>query len=182
MSNWVGFFCSFAPYGPTQWRLPLGLQIPFGIILCIGLLTFMPDSPRQLVRDGQIEKARREFIKIRRDLKADEISQEFSFMQTQIEFEMQREITSYRQIWSLYKHRVLVSVAVQAMTSLTGTNVISYYQSKMSRHPATIFKAHDSLSYLVQVLRHQRHDNPLPSRCIWNSWFHLQLPDFGVPY
>jgi hypothetical protein len=135
VSNWVGFACSFALYGPTQWRLPLGLQIPFGIILCIGLLTFMPDSPRQLVRDGQIEKARREFIKTRRDLHVDEVSQEFAFMQTQFEYEMQREITSYREIWRSYKHQVLVSVAVQAMTSLTGTNVISYYQSMAAFPP-----------------------------------------------
>jgi MFS family permease len=132
MSNWVGFACSYAPYGPTQWRLPLGLQIPFGVILCIGLLTFMPDSPRQLVRNGQMEKARLEFIKIRRDLASEEVHQEFAFMQTQIEYEMQREITSYREIWRLFKHRVLVAVAVQTMTSLTGTNVISYYQSKNS--------------------------------------------------
>ena len=130
MSNWVGFACGYAPYGPTQWRLPLGLQIPFGIILFVGLLTFMPDSPRQLVRDGQIEKARLEFIKIRRDLGSEEVHQEFAFMQTQIEYEMQREIKSYREIWRLFKHRVLVAVAVQTMTSLTGTNVISYYQSK----------------------------------------------------
>lgn len=132
MSNWVGFACGHARYGPLQWRLPLGLQIPFGVILFIGLFTFMPDSPRQLVRDGQIEKARCEFLKIRRDLSSDEAGEEFAFMQTQIEYEMAREIKSFREIWRLYKHRVLVAVAVQTMTSLTGTNVISYYQSKLS--------------------------------------------------
>ena len=26
MSNWIGFACSYAPYGPIQWRLPLGIQ------------------------------------------------------------------------------------------------------------------------------------------------------------
>ena len=31
MSNWVGFACSYAPYGPVQWRLPLGIQIPVRI-------------------------------------------------------------------------------------------------------------------------------------------------------
>jgi len=132
MSNWVGFACGYAPYGPTQWRLPLGLQIPFGIILFIGLFTFMPDSPRQLVRNGRIEQARIEFIKIRRDLSVEEVHREFAFMKTQIEFEMQREISSYREIWRLFKHRILVAVAVQTMTSLTGTNVISYYQSKIA--------------------------------------------------
>jgi hypothetical protein len=108
MSNWVGFACGFAPYGPAQWRLPLGLQIPFGAILFVGLATFMPDSPRQLVRAGKIESARIEFSKIRRDLKEEELGQEFNFMQTQIEFEMQGEIHSYIEIFKLFRHRVLV--------------------------------------------------------------------------
>ncbi|KAH8654942.1 putative MFS monosaccharide transporter [Tricladium varicosporioides] len=129
MSNWVGYACGFAPYGAKQWRLPLGLQIPFGIIMLVGLLTFMPDSPRQLIRAGKVDCARREFTKIRRDLNAEELVQEFTFMHAQIDFEMQREITSYREIFKLFKHRVLVCVAVQTMTSLTGTNVISYYQT-----------------------------------------------------
>ena len=180
MSNWVGFACGYAPYGPTQWRLPLGLQIPFGIILFIGLLTFMPDSPRQLVRNGQIEKARLEFIKIRRDLGLEEVHQEFAFMQTQIEYEMQREIKSYREIWRLFKHRVLVAVGVQTMTSLTGTNVISYYQSK-NASPSWMQHQADSLrSDLVQVSGYKLENNSLPSRCIRNRWLHLQLLDISI--
>lgn len=125
MSNWVGYACGFAPYGPAQWRLPLGIQVPFGIIMWIGLVTFMPDSPRQLVRAGKIDQARAAFLKIRRDLQSHESLQEFAYMHAQIETEMQQEVLSLREIWHNYKHRVLVAVAVQTMTSLTGTNVIS---------------------------------------------------------
>jgi MFS family permease len=39
MSNWVGMACGYAPYGAVQWRLPLGIQIPWGIIMFIGLST-----------------------------------------------------------------------------------------------------------------------------------------------
>ncbi|KAJ9396919.1 hypothetical protein DTO282F9_6173 [Paecilomyces variotii] len=129
MSNWVGFACGYAPYGPTQWRLPLGIQIPWGIIMFIGLATFMPNSPRQLIRNGKVEQARIEFIKIRRDLHSHEVHREFALMRAQIEYEMQREITSYREIFKLFRHRVLASIAVQTMTSLTGVNVIQYYQT-----------------------------------------------------
>jgi Sugar (and other) transporter len=108
MSNWVGYACGFAPYGAAQWRLPLGLQIPFGAILYVGLITFMPDSPRQLVRAGKIEGARLEFEKIRRELKNQELEQEFSFMRTQIEYEMRGEITSYVEIFKSFKQRMLV--------------------------------------------------------------------------
>lgn len=131
VSNWVGFACAHAPYGSLQWRLPLGLQIPWGILLLIGLATFMPDSPRMLIRKGKIDAARREFVKIRKDLTTDaEVSGEFRLMQGQIEYEMAREIKSYKQVFALYRHRALVAISIQVMTSLTGVNVIQYYQSK----------------------------------------------------
>jgi len=107
-SNWVGMACGYAAYGSKQWRLPLGLQIPWGIVLFIGLSTFMPNSPRQLIRNGKVEEARSEYIKIRRDLQSHEAIEEFALMHAQIEYEMQREITSYREMWKLYRHRILV--------------------------------------------------------------------------
>jgi MFS family permease len=108
MSNWVGYACSFAPYGAVQWRLPLGIQIPWGVIMFAGLVTFMPNSPRHLVRTGKVEQARAEFRRIRRDLRTDEMEQEFGMMLAQIEYEMEREITSYREIFKLFRSRVLV--------------------------------------------------------------------------
>lgn len=108
MSNWVGYACSYAPYGPIQWRLPLGIQIPWGIIMFIGLATFMPNSPRQLIRHGKIDLARSEFARIRRGLPLQEMEEEFGLMKAQIEYEMEREMTSYREIFKLFRHRVLV--------------------------------------------------------------------------
>ena len=89
----------------------------------------MPNSPRLLIRKGKIEPARKEFIKIRRDLQSHEALEEFALMHAQIEYEMEREITSYSEIFKLSRHRALVSIAVQTMTSLTGVNVIQYYQT-----------------------------------------------------
>lgn len=157
MSNWVGFACSYAPYGAIQWRLPLGIQIPWGIVLFIGLVTFMPHSPRQLIRSGKIEDARRQFLRIRRDLGGHEAQQEFALMRLQIEFEMQREIKSLKEVFRLYRHRALTyvhaaqmifvslslgipvltplcrSIGVQTMTSLTGVNVIQVSLSISTR-------------------------------------------------
>ncbi|RDW90834.1 putative MFS monosaccharide transporter (Hxt8) [Aspergillus mulundensis] len=128
-SNWVGYACSWAPYGAVQWRLPLAIQIPWGIIMFCGLVTFMPNSPRHLVRAGKVEAARNEFSRIRRDLNSHELRQEFAQMLAQIEYEKEREITSYKEIFKLFRHRAMVSIAVQTMTSLTGVNVIQYYQT-----------------------------------------------------
>lgn len=109
-SNWVGFACSYAPYGAIQWRVPLSIQIPWGIALFAGLATFMPNSPRQLIRTGKPEEARRQFMRIRRDLASHEVYEEFALMRAQIEFEMHREIKSLKEVFRLYRHRVLVYV------------------------------------------------------------------------
>ncbi|ETN39427.1 uncharacterized protein HMPREF1541_05650 [Cyphellophora europaea CBS 101466] len=129
LSNWVGFACSYAPYGSTQWRLPLGIQIPWGIILFIGLATFMPGSPRQLIRSGKVDEARVQFARIRRELAPHDMQLEFAHMRAQIEFEMTREVKTLKEVFRLFRHRALVSIAVQTMTSLTGVNVIQYYQT-----------------------------------------------------
>ncbi|CZT25716.1 probable MFS monosaccharide transporter (Hxt8) [Ramularia collo-cygni] len=129
VSNWVGFACGEAPYGPVQWRLPLAIQIPWGIVMFIGLSTFMPDSPRQLIRNGRLEQARVEFSKIRRDLHSYQTEEEFALMRAQIEFEQDREVKSIKEIFRLFKHRALASIAVTTMTSLTGVNVLQYYQT-----------------------------------------------------
>ena len=110
-SNWVGFAGGFAPYGQVQWRVPLAIQIPWGIILLIGLSTFMPHSPRQLIQKGKIDEAHKAFTRTRRQLNADDIEKEFSLMKAQIEFESQREIPGFMEIWKLYRHRVLVWVS-----------------------------------------------------------------------
>lgn len=111
MSNWVGYACSYAPYGPMQWRLPLGIQIPWGVIMFLGLASFMPNSPRQLIRAGKIDLARSEFARIRRGMQSAEVQEEFVLMRAQIEYEMEREITSYREIFRLFRSRVLVYVS-----------------------------------------------------------------------
>lgn len=107
-SNWVGFAGGFAPYGEVQWRVPLGLQLPWGIILFLGLVTFMPNSPRQLIKNGKIEEARVEFSRTRGELGDRDVQEEFELMKAQIDFENHREVPTLFDIWKLYRHRVLV--------------------------------------------------------------------------
>ncbi|KAI0451603.1 putative MFS monosaccharide transporter [Xylaria acuta] len=123
-ANWVGFAGSYAPYGASQWRLPLGLQAPWGIILFVCLATYMPKSPRELIQKGRIEEARREFAKIRNDIPPYEAHEEFALMKAQIEYEKNRALLGYREIFKVYYHRIWVCIAVQVLTTVTGVNVI----------------------------------------------------------
>lgn len=111
VANWVGFACGYAPYGDLQWRLPLALQIPWGIIMFISLATFMPNSPRQLIQAGKVEQARQVFQRIWAGSDLDEVSEEFKIMHAQLEYEDTRQVPSYWEIFNLYRHRVMVYVS-----------------------------------------------------------------------
>ena len=84
----------------------------------------MPNSPRYLIRNGKVEEARREFMKIRRDLQSHEVHEEFALMRNQIEYEMQREIKSYKEIFRLYRHRAFVYVFADRLRPLKTWNIL----------------------------------------------------------
>ncbi|KDQ56456.1 hypothetical protein JAAARDRAFT_59315 [Jaapia argillacea MUCL 33604] len=132
ISNIVGFAFGYADPNTTfQWRMPLALQVPLGMILFLGLQFFLPNSPRWLIRHGRDQEALYNFTKIRGDLVGPDLREEFDLMKKQILFEKDREITSYAEIWRTYRKRALICVSVQAMTSCTGVNVIQYYQTTL---------------------------------------------------
>ena len=78
----------------------------------------MPNSPRQLIRNGKVEEARVEFVRIRKDLRSQEAREEFALMRSQIEYEQEREVKSYKEIFRLFRHRALVCIAVQTMVRI----------------------------------------------------------------
>ena len=55
-----------------------------------------------------------------------ETRHEFENMREQVLYEQRHEVKSFKEAWTRYRKRVLIAIAVQAMTSLTGTNVIAY--------------------------------------------------------
>ena len=58
-----------------------------------------------------------------------EIRHEFEDMREQVLYEQRHEVKSLKEAWSRYRKRVFVAIVVQAMTSLTGVNVIAYCKS-----------------------------------------------------
>ncbi|KAK0193414.1 general substrate transporter [Armillaria mellea] len=92
---------------------------------------FLPESPRWLINSGRDHEARVAFTQIRGDLSGSELHKEFDDMREQILFEKSTEVKTFAEAWSKYKKRILISVAVQSMTSLTGVNVVGYYQTTL---------------------------------------------------
>ncbi|KAJ6598244.1 general substrate transporter [Mycena vulgaris] len=130
LANWIGYACGFMSDSNTaQWRVPLALQIPPGVILFIGLQFFLPDSPRWLITKDRDAEALAAFISVRRDLSGDALLEEFESIKAQIHHEQATEVKTFGEAWAKYKRRVIISVAVQTMTSASGVNVINYYQT-----------------------------------------------------
>ncbi|KAJ7097633.1 general substrate transporter [Mycena epipterygia] len=130
LANWIGYGCGYiSDSNNAQWRVPLALQIPPGVILFIGLCFFLPDSPRWLITKGRDEEALAAFTSVRRDLSGDALLEEFDSIKAQIHHEQATEVKSFREAWTKYKRRVIIAVAVQTMTSASGVNVINYYQT-----------------------------------------------------
>ncbi|KAK7039228.1 hypothetical protein VNI00_010133 [Paramarasmius palmivorus] len=131
LANWIGYACGFASDTTSfQWRFPLALQVPPGVILFFGLF-ILPESPRWLIRAGRDEEAKAAFSRIRGNLTADTLHAEFEDMREQILFEKSSEVSTFVEAWRKYKKRIIIAVAVQTMTSLTGVNVINYYQTTL---------------------------------------------------
>ena len=130
ISYWTGYACSHAPYGQLQWRLPVALQIPWSVIFLGGLLTFMPETPRQLVKVGRHDRAREVFARLHRGRHEDEdeANHEFKLMHAQISFEISREITNVKEIFRLHYRRAIVAVTIGIATATTGAEVIGYFQ------------------------------------------------------
>ncbi|KAK7441767.1 hypothetical protein VKT23_016430 [Stygiomarasmius scandens] len=132
IANWIGFACSYATDSNSfQWRFPLALQVPPGVILFFGLQFLLPESPRWLIRHGKDEEARALFSRIRGDLSGTRSEVEFEKMKKQISYEKTTEVTSLKEAWNKYRKRVVIAVAVQTLTAASGINVINYYQTTL---------------------------------------------------
>ncbi|ORZ16972.1 general substrate transporter [Absidia repens] len=64
LSFWIDYGASFA-HDETSWRLPLYIQMVFGLILLIGVY-FLPFSPRWLVKAGREQEALHVLARLRR--------------------------------------------------------------------------------------------------------------------
>jgi len=159
LANWIGFAGNFAPPGQVQWRVPLALQIPWGLIMLVGLCTFMPGSPRHLIKQGKIDDARSAYMKIYRLSHTSPGLSDFDELVDQVQAESEAEDITYAQAFRLYRRRVMVSIGVQTMTSLTGVNVIQYYQSTLykslgmrSKEVLALSGAYGTIAFISNIL------------------------------
>lgn len=122
----MGFSCSYAfAVLPHGWAYAFGLVIP-PALLQIGALIFLPPSPRFLVAQGNVERARDVLTRLRGGVK-EQVAEELRDIQVGLKEE------SEHSFWELFsskanlRSRLLTGVALVFLQQVTGQpNILSY--------------------------------------------------------
>lgn len=123
------------------YRIPIGVQFAWGLILGGGLL-FLPDSPRYFVKRGRVEKARNALASLRgQPAESEFIEAELSEIVANEEYERALiPAGSWLNGWincfrgSLFKansnvRKTILGTSLQMMQQWTGVNFIFYYST-----------------------------------------------------
>merc|ERR1711939_436165 len=127
--------------GTAEYRVPIGLQFIFGLVLGVGLL-FLPDSPRYYVKRGRVEKARKALSSVRGQPQDSEyVEAELAEIIANEEYERSLiPAGSWINGWmncfrgSVFKsnsnlRKTILGTSLQMIQQWTGVNFIFYYST-----------------------------------------------------
>lgn len=147
ISYWVDFGFYFAS-GQISWRLPVGLQCVFPIIMVPFILKF-PESPRWLMRKGRVEEARTVFSSLY------DLPRNHHIIDEQIEeinqaIAMENASGANKSNWDILMkqgekrnfQRLCLAGWSQIMQQICGINLITYYAG-------TIFESRIGMSPFI---------------------------------
>lgn len=117
---------------PAAYRIPLGLQLTWALVLSLGLLV-LPETPRYLVKRGRHEAAGLSLSRLRRlDITHPALIDELQEIVANHEYELTLGPDTYGEIIRGSPHlgrRTLTGCVLQMLQQLTGINFIMYYST-----------------------------------------------------
>lgn len=126
ISYWIDLGClQHIPTSDKQWRVPLGIQIAPGGILCIGMV-FLPESLRWLALHDRPEDVKKTLIRLR-DLPEDhpEIIAELQEINDAAQFERESKSGTLAEFFEKKNlYRLFIGVWLQIFQQWTGSNAI----------------------------------------------------------
>ncbi|KAI1772679.1 hexose transporter [Hypoxylon cercidicola] len=116
--------------GPPAYRIPMGLQLTWACVLCLGLL-ILPETPRFLIKQGNKHAASLALSRLRRlDITHPALIEELAEIEANHDYELALGSASYRDLFIGTPHlgrRTLTGCGLQMLQQLTGINFIMYY-------------------------------------------------------
>ncbi|PBK72365.1 general substrate transporter [Armillaria solidipes] len=133
VAAWVNFGCSHLTNN-WAWRIPYLIHIGPALIMII-LISFVPESPRWLIKNGREEEAKAFLAKYHANGKADDELVAFEYAEIQEALRMERE--TKQDTWKVIlssrssRHRLGCVILIAICQNLSGTAIISYYYTSI---------------------------------------------------
>lgn len=118
-----------------SYRIPIALQFVFSIII-VGVITFLPETPRYLVMKGQPEKALQALVRLRGlDASHESIIRELDEIKLSHEAQKAMKRGSYSACFKgTIGKRLATGCMIQAFSQLCGINFIFYYGTQFFKN------------------------------------------------
>jgi len=130
VSYWVDYAASkgIPETSPTQWQVPVGLQLVPGGLLGLGML-LIKESPRWLAKKGRNEEAWQSLLWIRGSVETPEVQQEFQEILAGVEAEIQASegFTWKELLLPSNRLRMLLAITIQLAAQLSGNTSLAYF-------------------------------------------------------
>ncbi|EPQ59314.1 sugar transporter [Gloeophyllum trabeum ATCC 11539] len=131
ISYWIDFACFWAQSSSAQWRVPIALQILFALVL-IGGITFLPESPRWLVKNGRNAEALAVISALDDKPPSDpDVQRTFIGIREAVAMEGGAGKASLRELFhrgpSQNFRRAALGIVNQCFQQISGINLITYY-------------------------------------------------------
>lgn len=110
-----------------RWEWTLGLGVVPAVIFGVGM-ALSPQSPRWLIRDGQIDKARRTLHRVR--ITDAEVEREIR----DIEVSLQNQEAGLKELFGTFRPVVMLAFVLVIFQVFTGINAAVYYAPKIFEH------------------------------------------------
>ncbi|KAF8244445.1 general substrate transporter [Wilcoxina mikolae CBS 423.85] len=136
---WINYIVdrTVSPIGPTQWLIPISLQLVPGVLLLIVSL-FAPESPRWLCKKDNWTQARQNLVFLRNlPGESEYITSELRGTREQIEYEESKSggktlMSKFKEMaFKGNRNRIGIGLILMACQNLTGVNIITYYSPRI---------------------------------------------------
>jgi hypothetical protein len=101
------------------------LQCAFGLILAVGTLV-LPESPRYLVSKDRGEQAIKTLSDMQgKDKDHPDVTSEYEHIRETLELESKLGEPTWWEMFTTYRRRSFISIAVQALAQFSGINIVT---------------------------------------------------------
>jgi MFS transporter, SP family, sugar:H+ symporter len=124
LGNAVNIGAATVPYG---WRFSYGGPIFFAFLQLLGLVAYMPESPRYLATKGDRKQVGAVMAKLRRP---EQVEHAVDASMTEVQEDLDRGQPSWTEVLrtaNRMRYRVLLGVAMQLLNQLSGNEAINFY-------------------------------------------------------